>query len=142
MLKEYEKQVKPIRDIKGCAFNAYNWFRENVDELVYEVGLKIELERLGYKVRRQEEFEVYYKGEPTGMFRRMDLIVETSTMGNIILELKAVNYIEDKHRKQLWSYQRLLNNEYGMIINFGPKDVYTEIWEYDIQSNSCKRVTF
>ena len=120
---------------------SYNWYREIVDELVYEVGLKIELEQLGYKVHRQEEFEVYYKEKPTGIFRRMDVVVETETLGNIVLELKSINFIEDKQRKQLWSYLRLLNNRYGMLINFGQQSVYTEIWEYDPKTNSCSRVS-
>jgi len=141
LLNEYRERLKPFEDIKKCAFNSYNWYHEGVDELTYEVGLKIELEAKGYVVHRQEEFQVYYKGEPTDLRRRMDLVVETPKLGNVILELKALNFIEDKQRKQLWSYLRLLNNEYGMIINFGPKDVYTEIWHYDSETNKCERTS-
>lgn len=140
-LAEYRDRMRPFGDIKGCAFKSYNFYHDGVDELIYEVGLLWELEQLGYKVHRQKEFPVYYKGAVTDICRRMDLVVETPKIGNIILELKSVNYVEDKHRKQLWSYMRLTDTTYGMLINFGPKGVYTETFEYDSQSNSCYRIT-
>jgi len=140
-LAEYRERMKPFSDIKGCAFNTYNFYHDGVDELIYEVGLKWELEQFGYMVHRQEEFPVYYKGVKTDVVRKMDLVVETPMIGNIILELKAINFIEDKQRKQLWSYMRLTNTTYGMLINFGPKGVYTEVFEYDSNSNSCYRIS-
>lgn len=138
--KEYNDRVKVFYDIKGCAFRSQDWYHGGVDELVYEVGLKWELEHLGYIVLRQTEFPVYYRGVQTDIRRRMDLVV-ASQLGNIILELKAVNFIDDKHRNQLHSYLRLTNTVYGMIINFSPKGVYTEIWEFDAYKNFCRRIT-
>lgn len=141
-LKEYDDKTKVFFDIKGCAFRSQDWYHGGVDELVYEVGLKWELEHLGYTVLRQTEFPVYYRSVLTDIRRRLDLVVVSPHVGNIILELKAVNFVEDKHRAQLHSYLRLTNTTYGMLINFSPKGiVYTEIWEFDAIKNICRRIT-
>lgn len=122
------RRVKVFSDIVGCAFRAYNYFHWGVDELVYEAGLKAELEELGYQVLRQQEFPIYYKGKPTEVNRRIDVVVRDEVLGFVILELKAMEYIYDMQRAQLWSYMKLLNNKYGMLINFSPKGVYSENW--------------
>ena len=135
------RRVKVFSDIVGCAFRAYNYFHWGVDELVYEAGLKAELEELGYQVLRQQEFPIYYKGKPTEVNRRIDVVVRDEVLGFVILELKAMEYIYDVQRAQLWSYMKLLNNKYGMLINFSPKGVYSENWMLgaDIK-NKCIRV--
>ena len=122
------RRVKVFSDIVGCAFRAYNYFHWGVDELVYEAGLKAELEELGYQVLRQQEFPIYYKGKPTEVNRRIDVVVRDEVLGFVILELKAMEYIYDVQRALLWSYMKLLNNKYGMLINFSPKGVYSENW--------------
>jgi GxxExxY protein len=122
------RRVKVFSDIVGCAFRAYNYFHWGVDELVYEAWLKAELEELGYQVLRQQEFPIYYKGKPTEVNRRIDVVVRDEVLGFVILELKAMEYIYDVQRAQLWSYMKLLNNKYGMLINFSPKGVYSENW--------------
>lgn len=122
------RRVKVFSDIVGCAFRAYNYFHWGVDELVYEAGLKAELEELGYQVLRQQDFPIYYKGKPTEVNRRIDVVVRDEVLGFVILELKAMEYIYDVQRAQLWSYMKLLNNKYGMLINFSPKGVYSENW--------------
>lgn len=122
------RRVKVFSDIVGCAFRAYNYFHWGVDELAYEAGLKAELEELGYQVLRQQEFPIYYKGKPTEVNRRIDVVVRDEVLGFVILELKAMEYIYDVQRAQLWSYMKLLNNKYGMLINFSPKGVYSENW--------------
>ena len=127
-LKIKNRRVKVFSDIVGCAFRAYNYFHWGVDELVYEAGLKAELEELGYQVLRQQEFPIYYKGKPTEVNRRIDVVVRDEVLGFVILELKAMEYIYDVQRAQLWSYMKLLNNKYGMLINFSPKGVYSENW--------------
>lgn len=135
------RRVKVFSDIVGCAFRAYNYFHWGVDELVYEAGLKAELEELGYQVLRQQEFPIYYKGKPTEVNRRIDVVVRDEVLGFVILELKAMEYIYDVQRAQLWSYMKLLNNKYGMLINFSPKGVYSENWMFgaDIK-DKCIRV--
>lgn len=126
--------------IVGCAFKSYNYFHDNVDELTYEAGLYCELEESGFKVHRQEMFPIYYKGKPSPVKRKIDLVASDTELGNVVLELKAISFIGDEQRRQLWSYMKLQHFRYGMIINFSPKGVYLENWKLDEESGKCNRV--
>jgi len=137
LLADYREKMRPFTDIIGAAFESCNWYMKGMHEDVYEVGMRIELEKKGYIVHQQEEFPVYYKGELTNKKFRIDLAIETLRIGNIIIELKAINRVEDKQRHQLWSYMRLTNTQYGILINFSPNGVYSECYEYDVITNSC-----
>ena len=103
-------------------------------------GLCCELEDAGYYIHRQEEFPIYYKGRPTRVKRKFDLVVTDSELGNVILELKALDTIGELQRTQLWSYLRLTNCPFGMLINFSPKGVYSERWGYDAETQKCYRI--
>ena len=138
-LKYHENRV--VSEIVGCSFLAYNYFHSGWDEIVYEAGLKAELEEKDYIVYRQHEFPIYYKGKPTGVNRRIDLVATEHKLGNVILELKAIDYIGEPQRIQLWSYMRLMGIRYGMLINFAKDRVYTEAWKLpDDGSSKCLRI--
>ncbi len=138
--QEFEAMKRRMfSQIVGCAFNSFNFYRAGMDELVYEAGLMIELGALNYVVHRQEEFPVFYKGLPTPVKRRMDLVVSDKQLGHVILELKALDYVGDVQRKQLWSYMKLMNTRFGMLINFSPKGVYSENWELNEETDECVR---
>lgn len=137
---EYTQAIyHTLAKIVGCAFNSYNYFHGAVDELTYEAGLYCELEEAGFIVHRQEMFPIYYKGRPSPVKRKIDLVATDSRLGDVLLELKAVNYIGDEHRRQLWSYMKLQNFRLGIIINFSPKGVYSENWRLDEASGKCIR---
>jgi len=138
LLADYREKMQPIRDIIGAAFESANWYKKNMHEDLYEVGMRIELEEKGYTVHQQEELPVYYKGKLTDKKFRIDLSIDTPRIGTVIIELKALNRVEDKQRHQLWSYMRLTNTTYGILINFSPTGVYSETYEYDSVSNTCK----
>ena len=142
-MTQYEFEIKRQQmcdRITGCAFASYNYWHEGVDELVYEAGLCCELEDAGYFVHRQEEFPIYYKGRVSKVKRRFDLIVTDRELGNVIIELKALDTVGEIQRRQLWSYLRLTNCPFGMLINFSPKGVYTERWGYDESTQKCYRI--
>lgn len=126
--------------IVGCAFAAYNYFHDGVDELTYEAGFYMELVDAGFSVCRQESFPIYYKGRPTPVHRKMDLVVTDKNLGKVVVELKSLNFVGDEQRRQLWSYMRLMHIHFGFLVNFGPKGVYSEAWELDEKTNKCVRV--
>ena len=126
--------------IVGCAFSSYNYFHNEVDELTYEAGLYMELEEAGFVVHRQEMFPIYYKGRATPVKRKIDLVASDRDLGDVVLELKSINYIGDEQRRQLWSYMKLQNFRYGMVINFSPNGVYTENWKLDEATGKCIRL--
>ena len=91
-------------------------------ESAYEAALKYLLEQQGFKVERQVELPIYWDEIKLDQRYRMDLVVND----NIILELKAVNFVDKEHRKQLFNYMNLTHVPYGMLINFGPKGLFSE----------------
>lgn len=126
--------------IVGCAFRSYNYWHSDVDELCYEAGMYIELEDEHLHPKRQEDFPIYYKGRATPVKRKMDLVAHDPALGDIILELKSLNYVGDEQRKQLWSYMKLTGIRYGMLINFGPDKVYSENWMLESSTGKCHRM--
>lgn len=125
--------------IVGCAFASYNFYHAGVDELTYEAGMYMELHDAGFTVHRQEKFPIYYKGKPTPVHRKMDLVCTDEHLGNVVIELKAIKYVDDSNRRQLWSYMKLMNIRFGFLVNFGEKAVYSESWMLN-NEGKCVRV--
>ncbi len=67
-----------------------------------------------YKVERQKEIPVIYKGIRLDRAFYADLVIENK----VILELKSVKEIDNTHKSQLNTYLRLANCKVGLILNF------------------------
>ena len=142
-MTEQEYQVKRnalFRCIVGSAFESYNFYHAGMDELVYEAGLVAELDLRNIQVFRQQDFPIYYKDLPTIVKRRMDIVVRDPDLGDVVLELKAIDRIGEHERLQLWSYMKLMHMHLGMLINFSPNGVYFEEYEYLDETGRCERV--
>ena len=83
-------------------------------ESSYEECLFYELSKSNLKVERQKILPVYYEGKLMETSYRIDIIVEDK----LILELKAVESINDLHLAQLLTYLKLSNCKLGLLINF------------------------
>ena len=114
-------------EVRGAAMEVYNHFGPGLLESVYEKAMVQELTLRGLKVVSQVPIEITYKGAKIGDDLRLDLLVEDE----LIVELKSVDEIKDVHYKQLRTYLKLLNQEEGILINFG---------EYDLKQG-MRRVT-
>ena len=73
---------------------------------------------------------IYWDNVQLDQTYRLDLLVN----GRIIIELKAVSYVETSHRRQLWSYMNLTHIPYGFLINFGSEQLYTEYYHRNAQT--------
>jgi GxxExxY protein len=92
-------------------------------EKVYENSLAYELRNRGLLVEQQHEIEVRYKGIVVGQFFA-DLVVENG----VLVELKAVKSLEDKHYAQCLNYLKATNLTVCLLINFGnPKVEFKRI---------------
>ena len=116
LLQEYNKKYHFFREITGIAMKVYNKYRPGLLESAYEAALKYLLEQNGYTVERQKNLPIYWEEVQLDQTYRMDLVIN----GNIIIELKAVNFVDKNHRRQLWNYMHLTHVQYGMLINYGP----------------------
>ena len=105
-------------EVRGAAMEVYNHFGPGLLESVYEKAMVQELTLRGLKVESQVPIEIMYKGTKIGDELRLDLLVEDE----LIVELKSVEEIKDIHYKQLRTYLKLLDQEEGLLINFGEYD--------------------
>lgn len=60
--------------------------------------------------------------------------------GDIIVECKAVDDIDNNMRSQLFNYMRLLKHPCGIIVNFAAKTAKVERYFFDKDSNEILAV--
>jgi GxxExxY protein len=122
LIEEHNKKYKFFSDITGVAMKIHRKYHPGLLESAYEAALKYLLEQQGYQVERQVFLPIYWDDVQLDQTYRMDLVVN----GDIIIELKAVNFADKEHRKQLFNYMNLTHKPYGMLINFGPNGLFSE----------------
>ena len=137
LIKSYNKKYEFFRDITGVAMKVYNKYKYGLAESAYEAAIKYLLEKDGYYVECQAYLPIYWDDVKLVKNYRMDLVVNEE----IIIELKAVSFIDMQHRKQLWNYMRLTHLPYGMLINFGnEKNLYSEWYQYNVGENTIEKI--
>lgn len=134
-IKEHNLKYKFFSDITGVAMKVHAKYHGGLLESAYEAALKYLLELQGFKVERQVELPIYWDEVKLDQRYRMDLVVND----DIILELKAVNFVDKEHRKQLFNYMNLTHMPYGMLINFGPDGLYSE-WYQRYSDGDIERI--
>ena len=127
LIEEHNRKYQFFSDITGEAMRVHRKYHGGMLESAYEAALKYLLEQKGYAVERQVFLPMYWDDVQLDQTYRMDLVVN----GNIILELKAVNFVDKDHRRQLFNYMHLTHTRYGMLINFGGESVFSEWYERD-----------
>jgi GxxExxY protein len=104
--------------IIGCAYKAYNTLGAGFLESVYKRAMSIELQKAEIPFVVEAPIDVYYDGMTIGSFSA-DIIVN----GQVILELKAVEYLSKVHEVQLVNYLRATDIPIGLLINFGTQSI-------------------
>ncbi len=102
------------RTIIGCAYKVHNTLGPGFLERVYENALRIELERLGLRIKQQEPLNVFYDGLIVGLYYA-DLWVDD----RVIIELKAVQSLVKRHEVQLVNCLTATRVDTGLLLNFG-----------------------
>lgn len=101
--------------INGAAFEVYKQLGHGFLEAVYQEALEVEFTKRNIPFEREKELSIYYDGKPLKQTYRADFVC----FGHIIVELKAVQNIEDSHRSQVFNYLKATGFRLGVIINFG-----------------------
>ena len=109
-----ERCNKITHKIIGAAMEVHRFFGPGMLENTYEICLCHELRLRGLKVERQLAQPVHYKGIDLDCGYRLDILVE----GIIVVEIKAVEKLQDIHEAQLQTYLRLTENYIGLLLNF------------------------
>ncbi len=83
-------------------------------ESAYEACLFHELKKTGLKVEKQKSLPLIYEEVKLEAGYRIDIIIENK----FIIEIKAVEALNDVHLAQLLTYLKLSDCKLGMLINF------------------------
>ena len=137
LIEEHNKKYEFFRDIAGEAMRVHRKYHSGLLESAYEAALKYLLEQKGYKVEQQVSLPMYWDDVQLDQTYRMDLVVND----NIIIELKAVNFVDKAHRRQLFNYMHLTHQPYGMLINFGGDSLFSEWYKRDSSTGEIEKVT-
>ena len=135
LISEHNKLLERQKRITGIAMKVYNKYHGGLLESAYEGAIKFLLEQDGHKVEEQKELPMYWENVKLDKTYRMDLVIDD----DIIVELKAIKYVTEEHRRQLRNYMNLTHIQWGMLINFSPNRVYSE-W-YKREDDKIERVS-
>ncbi|MCA0456022.1 MAG: GxxExxY protein [Chloroflexi bacterium] len=115
--REPDKKLDDLaHSVIGAAIEVHRELGPGFLESIYEAALCHELELREIPHVRQAIIQVSYKGVDLGD-NRVDLIVDN----RLIVELKAVDEINNIHFAQVKSYLKVTNRILGLLINFNVK---------------------
>jgi len=101
--------------IIGGAFEVYNRKGCGFLEPVYQECLEIEFDFLNLPAVSQAELKLTYRDIELKQKYKPDFIC----FEEIVVEIKAVECLTDKHRAQLLNYLNATGFRLGLLINFG-----------------------
>jgi len=104
--------------IIGCAMAVHSSLGNGFQEVIYQRALAIEMQFQGLTFEREKEMPIFYREMHIGT-RRVDFFVQIAVM----VELKAVEKLEDVHKAQAINYCEAYNIADGRLINFGAKSL-------------------
>jgi GxxExxY protein len=108
------KYVEFTDQIINCAFEVHRVLGSGFLEKVYKNALFEEIRSRGIKTESERSITVKYKGIIIGDYFA-DLVIEDV----IIVELKALDKLNDIYELQLKNYLKATGIEVGLLINFG-----------------------
>ena len=106
-------------DIIGAAIEVHNELGCGFLEAVYQEAFEIELKRRNIPYEREKVINIFYKNEKLEKEYTADFLC----YGKIIIELKALNFLNGDHESQLLNYITATNIKVGLLINFGTKSL-------------------
>ncbi len=97
----------------GLSNEVYATLGEGFPEEMYQKALQVEMREKNLRFQREVNIEIFYKNVPLG-FDRPDFIIRPFENGTytlskpVVVELKAVKKLGDKHKTQAKTYLRSL----------------------------------
>ena len=101
--------------ISQAAMRVHQELGPGLGASLYRSCMLIELTNMDVTARPGLLLPVYYRGQKvSGEAFRLDVLVENQ----VIVEVKAVESVQDAHAKPLLTYLRLAKKPLGMLVNF------------------------
>lgn len=118
-----DKKIIDIKDslsfkIIGCCMKVQGILGGGMKEINYQKALAIEFNNQKVKFAQEFSLNIYYEKIKIGS-KRVDFFIEDK----LILEIKAVPLLNTFHFSQTMSYCKAFNKQYGLLINFGGRNL-------------------
>jgi len=135
MMDRKESNINALtHKIIGCAMEVHKQLGNGFQEVIYQRALAIEFSLQALDYAREMEMELQYKGEHIGT-RRVDFFVEEQVM----VEIKAIEKLEDVHKAQAINYCEAYNIADGLLINFGSQSLdFKRVYNRSLRENPFK----
>ena len=114
--------------IRGAIYEVYRELGNGFREEVYQQCLEREFAMRGIPYEAKRELRIFYKGTPIEKTYVPDFIC----YDKIIVELKAVRELEDRHRSQAINYAKVAECPLAILINFGENSLKFERFPHNI----------
>ena len=122
---------KHMFDVVGAIYEVHKELGAGLNEFCYQEGLQMQLEEQEIPFNREMTFHPSYHGKPMEAVYRVDFLCK----GDIIVECKATDDLNNNMRSQLYNYMRLLKLPCGILVNFASKLVKIERYFFDSETN-------
>ena len=122
---------KHMFDVVGAIYEVHKELGAGLNEFCYQEGLQMQLEEQEIQFNREMSFHPLYHGKAMQASYRVDFLCK----GDIIVECKATEDLNNNMRSQLYNYMRLLKHPCGILVNFASKLVKVERYFYDKETN-------
>lgn len=100
--------------ILRCAFKVHSALGPGLLESSYKECLFYELIKSGFVVEKEKALPLIYEEVKLEVGYRIDLLVENK----VIIEIKAVEALNDVHTAQVLTYLKLSGCKVGLLLNF------------------------
>ena len=100
--------------IIGCAMRVHSRLGPGLLESAYEECMAYELSKAGLPFEKQKGLPLIYETVRLDCGYRLDLLVA----GQIIIEIKSVDAVNDVHVAQVLTYLKLSRCHLALLINF------------------------
>lgn len=97
-----------------CMFKVHKNLGPGLLESAYEECLFYELLNTGLLVERQKPLPLFYQTIKMEIGYRLDFLIENK----LVIEVKAVEAINDVHKAQVITYLKLSGCKLGLLVNF------------------------
>jgi GxxExxY protein len=97
-----------------CGLKIHRALGPGLLESAYEECLYYELRKSGLAVEKQKPLPLVYEEVKLDIGYRIDVMVENK----LIIEIKAVEILNDVHLAQIMTYLKLSGCKLGLLINF------------------------
>jgi GxxExxY protein len=101
--------------IIGACIKVHNTLGSGFVESVYQEALEKEFVARNIDFIRQKRLKLYYDGQLMTKY----FIADFLCFKEIVLEIKAVDYVINEHQRQLLNYLKASRLPLGLLVNFG-----------------------